>query len=163
MKTKRVYALAVVHTAGGSLYQKILMAFLILALMLATLPIASVLAAPESRRRPTNFGNLERDWKTKVEKLRQEGLFYNQVRFYPADFEDSSELARAWGLLHQHGTALMQANTIVFNHAGFDIEGNVTNEWQAYESVHDLGEALSLMRVARQKIAEAGYKVHRVR
>ena len=162
MKTKRVYALAAVHTAGGSLYQKILMAFLILALMLATLPIASVLAAPESRRRPTDFGNLERDWKTKVEKLREEGLFYNQVRFYPADFEDSSELARAWGLLHQHGTALMQANTIVFNHAGFDIEGNVTNEWQAYESVHDLGEALSLMRVARQKIAEEGYKVRKV-
>lgn len=162
MKTKRLYALASVNTAGGSISQKMLMALLILALMLASLPISSVFAASESRRRPTNFGNLERDWKLKLEQLPAEGLFYNQVRFYPSDFEDSAELAQAWDLLHQHGAALMQANTIVFNHAGFDSEGNVTNEWQAYNSVQDLGEALRLMRVARQKIADAGYKVHKV-
>ena len=164
MKTKRLYALADVYTntAGEPLYQKMLMALLILALMLASLPVASALAAPESRRRPTNFGNLERDWKNKLEQLPVEGLFYNQVRFYPSDFEDAAELARAWDLVHQHGAALRQANTIVFNHAGFDFEGNVTNEWQAYNSVQDLGEALRLMRVARQKIAEAGFKVHKV-
>ena len=163
MKTKRLYALAADHTAGGPFYQKMIMALIILALMLASLPAASALAAPESRRRPGDFGNLEQDWKNQLEQLLEEGLFYNQVRFYPADFEDLSELARAWDLLHQHGAALRQANTIVFNHAGFDFEGNVTNEWQAYNSVHDLGEALRLMRVARQKIAEEGYKIHRVR
>ena len=162
MKTKRFYAFAAVNTAGGHLAQKIVMALLILALMLASLPIATALAAPESKRRPTDFGNLERDWKNKLEQLREEGLFYNQVRFYPADFEDSAELARAWDLLHQHGAALMQANTIVFNHAGFDIEGNVIHEWRAYESLHDLGEAMRLMRVARLKIAEEGYKVRKV-
>jgi hypothetical protein len=97
-----------------------------------------------------------------MEQLGEEGLFYTQVRFYPADFEDSSELAQAWDLLHQHGAALRQANSIVFTHAGFDFEGNVTNEWQAYNSVKDLGEALRLMRVARQKIAEEGFKVHKV-
>jgi hypothetical protein len=160
MKTKRFHALAVVNTTGGPFYQKMVMALLILALMLAALPVASALAAPESKRRPTNFGNLEREWKNKLQTLRQEGLFYNQARFLPADFEDSSDLAQAWDLLHKHGAALRQANTVVFNHAGFDFEGNVTNENQAYESVHDLGEALRLMRVARQKIAEAGYKVH---
>jgi hypothetical protein len=106
---------------------------------------------------------LERDWKNKLETLRREGLFYNQARFLPADFEDASELAQAWDLLHRHGSALRQANTVVFNHTGFDFEGNVTNENQAYESVHALGEALRLMRVARQKIADEGYKVHLVR
>jgi hypothetical protein len=161
MKTKRFYALAV-NPAGGAFSQKLILALLVLALMLASLPVASALAAPENRRRPENFGNLERDWKLKVEQLGEEGLFYNQVRFYPADFEDASELAQAWDLLHQHGAALMQANSIVSNHAGFDSEGNVTNEWQAYNSVQDLGEALRLMRVAREKIAEEGFKVHKV-
>jgi hypothetical protein len=163
MKTKRLYALVLSDQRGGSFYSKLLVAVLIIALLLSAFPAASVLAAPESRRRPTDFGNLERDWKNQREQLPEEGLFYNQVRFYPADFEDLSELARAWDLLHQHGAALRQANTIVFNNAGFDFEGNVTNEWQAYNSVHDLGEALRLMRVARQKIAEEGYKVHLLR
>jgi hypothetical protein len=162
MKAKRLYALAAVNTAGEPFYQKMLMALLILALMLASLPVASAFAAPESRRRPENFGNLEKDWKIKLEQLPAEGLFYNQVRFYPSDFEDADDLAQAWDLLHQHGAALRQANTIVFNHAGFDSEGKVTNEWQAYKSVQDLGEALRLMRVARQKIADAGYKVQKV-
>lgn len=161
MKTKRFHSLAV-NPAGGAFSQKLILALLILALMLATLPVASALAAPENRRRPENFGNLERDWKAKVEQFHEEGLFYNQVRFYPADFEDAGELAQAWDLLHQHGAALRQANTIVFNHTGFDFEGNVTNEWQAYNSVQDLGEALRLMRVAREKIAEEGFKVHKV-
>jgi hypothetical protein len=162
MKTNRLYA-AAVRPAGESLSQKLLMAFLILALMLATLPIAGVLAAPESKRRPENYGNLERDWKNKLEQVREEGLFYTQVRFLPSDFEDLSELAQAWNLVHQHGAALRQANTIVFNHDGFDFEGNVLHEQRAYESVQELGEALRLMRVARQKIAEEGYKVHRMR
>lgn len=163
MNTKRFYALAVVRHPELSLSHKLLLASLVVALLFASLPAAGALAAPAERRRPTDFGNLEREWKDKLEQLRFEGLFYNQARFLPADFEDLSELALAWDLLHQHGSALRQANTIVFSHAGFDIEGNVTNEMQAYDSVHDLGEALRLMRVARQKIAEAGYKVQRYR
>jgi hypothetical protein len=163
MKTKRLYALATVNAGGPSLYQKLIMALLMLAVLMASLPVAGALAAPESKRRPENYGNLERDWKNKLAQLREEGLFYNQVRFLPADFDNLSELAQAWNLLHQHGAALRQANTIVFNHNGFDFEGNVLHEQRAYESVQDLGEALRLMRVARQKIADEGYKVHRVR
>jgi hypothetical protein len=147
----------------GPFYRKMILALLILAVTLAALPVAGALAAPESKRRPENYGNLERDWKNKLEQLREEGLFYNQVRFIPADFEDLSDLARAWNLLHQHGAALRLANTIVFSHDGFDFEGNVLHEQRAYESVQDLGEALRLMHAARQKIAEEGYKVHRVR
>lgn len=163
MNTKRFYALAAVRHSELSLSDKLLLACLVVALLFASLPAASALAAPQDRRRPTDFGNLDREWKNKLEQLRFEGLFYNQARFHPADFEDASELAQAWDLLHQHGAALRQANTIVFNHAGFDSEGNVTNELQAYDSVHDLGEALRLMRVARQKIADAGYRVQRYR
>lgn len=163
MKRRNIDALVAVNTASVPFSYKVVMILLILALMLAILPVTNALAAPESRRRPTDFGDLERDWKLKLEKLNEEGLFYTQVRFYPADFEDLSELAKAWNLVHQHGAALRQANTIVYNHAGFDSEGKVINEWLAYNSVHDLGEALRLMRVARQKIAQAGYKVHLVK
>jgi hypothetical protein len=163
MKTKKLYVLTAVNTQGEVLFQKMVLAFLALILLFASLPVTSVFAAPASQDKPWENADLEREWNNKLRNLRVEGLFFNQVRFYPADFEDSSDLARAWDLLHQHGAALRQANTIVFNHAGFDFEANVLNERQAYESVHDLGEALRLMRVARMKIAQEGYKIQRVR
>lgn len=160
MKTNRIYALAASHQRGGLFYSRLFIAALIAALLLALLPPASVLAAP---KRPWENANLAKEWKNKLEQLKVEGLYYNQVRFLPADFKDPDDLASAWNLLHEHGAALRQANTVVFNHSGFDFEGNVTNDRLAYDSVHDLGEALRLMRVARMKIADAGYKIHRVR
>ena len=113
--------------------------------------------APLGKRR---YGG---EWKDKLRQLKTEGLFYNQVRFYPADFEDSSDLARAWDLLHKHGFALKQANTVVFNHSGFDFEGNVINERRAYDTLHDLGMYLHAMRGLRMEIAEEGHKVQQVR
>ena len=163
MKTKKLYVLTAVNTQGQAFFQKMVLALLALMLLLASLPVSRVFAAPASDSKPWENANLEGEWKNKLERLRLEGLFYNQVRFYPEDFEDLDDLARAWDLLHQHGAALRQANTVVFNHAGFDFKGKVTNDRQAYESVHNLGEALRLMRVARMKIAQEGFKIHQVR
>lgn len=143
--------------------QKLFLVSLMIALLVASLPVTSVLAAPGKGDQPWENVDLEKEWKNKLRLLREEGLFYDQARFYPVDFEDSSDLARAWDLLHKHGFALRQANTVVFNHSGFDFEGNVTNGRLAYESVHDLAMHLQMMRGLRMKIAEEGYKVNRVR
>ena len=54
----------------------------------------------------------------------------------------------------KYGVALRAANTIVQNHAGFDIEGNVKHEVQAARSVRDLAMYLQIMRGLREKIDE---------
>jgi hypothetical protein len=154
MTTKRFYALAAVHTPGNSLPQKILLALLILALMFAALPAASVLAAPASGKDTTEFGDLEQEWGDKLRTLRVQGLFYDRVLLPPADFDSQADLARAHDLLDKYGFALRQANTVVFNHAGFDIKGRVTNENHAYESVHNLAMYLQMMRGFREKMDE---------
>jgi hypothetical protein len=142
-------------------YSRLILAAVILAMLLASLPVTSVFAAGSDE--PWKNADLEREWKNKLRNLQAEGLFYNQVQFYPADFEDSDDLARAWDLLHRHGFALQQANSVVFRHTGFDFDGDVINEKQAYYTLKDLAAYLHVMRGIRRQIAEAGYKIHRVR
>ena len=156
-------ALTAVTKRGEPLYSKLFLAAIVVVMLFASLPVPSAFAAPASDGEPWENVDLEGEWKDKLRQLQTEGLFYNQVRFYPADFEDSADLARAWDLLHKHGFALKQANTVVFNHSGFDFEGNVINERRAYDTLHDLGMYLHAMRGLRMKIAEEGHKVQRVR
>ena len=162
MKTNGLNALAISDQRGGLFYSRLFVAALIVALLAASFPAVSVFAAPASDEQPWENLDLEQEWKDKLHQLNVEGLFFNQVRFYPADFENSADLARAWDLLHKHGFALTQANTVVFNHAGFDFEGNVTNKRLAYYSIHDLAMQLHAMRGLRMKIAEEGHKINRV-
>src|ERR1041384_7208645 len=97
MKTKGVYALEASHQHGGLFYSKLFVAALILALLVASFPAARVFAAPAARDdRPWENVDLEKEWQDKLQQLAVEGLFYNQVRFNPADFENSADLARAW-------------------------------------------------------------------
>lgn len=160
----KAHALTSSHSRGGLFNSRLFVIALILALLSSFLPAVTALAAPDaSKDRPWEDVDLEKEWKNKLQTLREEGLFYTQARFLPGDFEDSAELSRAWDLLHKHGAALRAANTVVFNHSGFDFEGNVTNGRLAYDSVHDLGMYLHAMRGFRAKIAEEGYKVHRMR
>jgi hypothetical protein len=163
MKTNGLYALAIRQQRGGLFNSKLFIVALIIALLFAAFPAASVLAAPTHDEQPWENIDLEQEWKNKLHQLTVEGLFFNQVRFYPADFENSADLARAWDLLHKHGFALTQANTVVFNHSGFDFEGNVINGRLAYETVHELAMHLHTMRGLRMKIAEEGHKIQRVR
>ena len=131
---------------GSSLFQKLLLAALILALMLAFLPIQNALAAPN----PAN--NYEQEWKNKLYNLRYYGSFYERVRVYPADFEDRNELAQAHDILNQYGTALRSANTVVANHTGFDQKGKVVNDIQADKSLKALSEQLRIMRVLQTRL-----------
>jgi hypothetical protein len=150
MQTKRLYSVAAVSRWDGALFQKLFVILLLIALLLASLPIKSVLAASG----PMENSNLELEWKNKLDTLRAQGLFYERVRLNPADFENSDDLARAHYFLEKYGIALRQANTVVFNHTGFDIKGHLTHENQAYESVHDLAMYLQMMRGFREKLNE---------
>ena len=156
-------ALTAVTKQGEPLYSKLILAAIVVAMLFAALPVSNAFAAPAGDEQPWENVDMEGEWKDKLRQLQTEGLFYNQVRFYPADFEDADDLARAWDLLHKHGFALKQANTVVFNHSGFDFEGNVINERRAYDTLHDLGMYLHAMRGLRMKIAEEGHKVQQVR
>lgn len=154
MKTNRVYALTLRSQRGGLFTSKLFVVALVLALLFASLPAASVLAAPASSQGASENMNLEQGWKAKQNHLRWAGYYYDHVRFYPADFERPADLARVQWYLEKYGIALRGANTILQNHAGFDIKGNVINEVQADQSIRDLAMYLQLMRGIRDKIEE---------
>jgi hypothetical protein len=154
MKTYGLYALAVDDKRGVSLYSKMIFISVIIALMFAAIPAASVFAAPASSQGSTDTDMLELEWKNKLRNLRALGFFYDRVRLVSADFEDPDDLARAQYYLDKYGFALRQANTVVFNHTGFDINGNVTNEIQAVDTLHELGMYLHMMRGFRAKMDE---------
>lgn len=158
MKTKGVYAMAASHQPGGLFYSRLFVVALIIALLFASFPAASVLAAPAGDRDITESLDEEQGWQDKLHHLRWAGYYYDHVIFYPADFEKREDLARVHELLEKYGVALRAANSIVVNHTGFDIEGNVTNRVQAARSVRDLAMYLHIMRGLREKIDAIPHK-----
>jgi len=154
MKTNALYVLTASDQRVGIFYSKLFVVSLILALLFASLPAASAFAAPASDQGITNNTNLEQGWKAKLGHLRWAGYYYDHVQFYPVDFERPADLARVQWYLEKYGVALRAANTILQNHAGFDIKGNVINEVQADQSVRDLAMYLQMMRGIREKIEE---------
>jgi hypothetical protein len=126
--------------------EKLIVSALIIALLLASLPVHTALAATSG----TN--NYAEEWSNKLGKLRNNGIFYQRVRVYPADFENLDELALAHQYLNEYGVALRAAQRIATNHVGFNEKGKVSNDIQANDSLHELSENLRLMRVAREKL-----------
>jgi hypothetical protein len=148
----KTIALAAERQPGFSLSSKILVIATIIALLWAFIPAVSVFAAPGNDDQPWENIDLEKEWKNKLLHLRTAGFFYDHVRLSPADFEKNADLALAQLYLDKYGFSLKQANTVVFNHYGFDFQGNVTNEKQAYETIHDLAMYLQMMRGFREKM-----------
>ena len=150
MKTNQSSKLFVRNWAESSFFRKLSVAFLMIALLFASLPARAALAAPASDGMNTN--EMQKEWDNKIEKVDYNSIFYQRVRVYPADFEDLDELAVANDILNNYGVALRAAQRIVFNHPGFDLKGKVTNEKLADQSLKDLGENLRLMRVYKEKL-----------
>ena len=163
MNTKRLSAIAAVNRweGWGSFYQKMFVVSLILALMFASLPIASVLAAPAADGTVISK-DMAREWGSKLRHLQAEGFFYTTVRLYPAEYEDLDDLARAQYYLNKYSLVYLQANTLVTDHAGFDARGRVTNEIQAADTLHQLGEYLKAMRGFKAKMAEINVEALRL-
>ena len=153
MKTNESYVL-VIDKRGNLLYSKMFLISLIIALIASALPGITALAAPANSQNTAIQSGLEQEWKNKLHHLRYQGLYFDSVRLYPADFDDLSNLAHAQFYLEKYGVALRQAQTVVLNHTGFDINGRVINEVQAAETVRDLAMYLHMMRGLRDKIEE---------
>jgi hypothetical protein len=132
--------------AASSLVYKLLVASVVLSLLFASLPVHPALAAPSG----TN--NYAQEWSDKLTKLRNNGIFYERVRVYPADFEDPDELALAHQYLNEYGVALRAAQRVAINHSGFNQKGKVVNDELANQSLKDLHENLRLMSVAKEKL-----------
>ena len=153
MKTNGLY-IAAVSKHGNLLYSKLFVVSLIIAFIFAAFPGITVSATSASNQNAVTNGGLEQEWKNKLNHLRYQGLYYDNVRLYPADFDDLSNLALAQLYLEKYGVALRQAQTVVLNHTGFDINGRVINEVQAADTARDLAMYLHVMRGLRDKIEE---------
>jgi hypothetical protein len=134
---------------GELLFQKMLVAALIIAVLFASLPAASVSAAPANL---DNKKALQGEWRDKIHNVDAESFFYDRVRVYPADFKDPDELAKANEFLSNYGVAFRAAETLVFNHAGFDSNGLVLNEFQANQTIKAVAENLRIMRAMKDKL-----------
>ena len=161
MNTYSLSNIMVRNGAGSSFLRKLIVSFLMIALLFASLPARAALAAPASDEKPFNTSEMQKEWDAKIQKVDNNSIFYQRVRVYPADFEDLDELAIAHDILNNYGVALRSAQRIVFNHSGFDEKGKVTNEKLADQSLKDLGENLRLMRVYKQRLdaLEGNYRL----
>ena len=151
MNTKISIRSMAIEMAGRSFFHKMLFAFLIIALVIALLPATGVSAAPPSDGTPVSK-NLKNEWQDKIQNVKVESLWYQRVRAYPADFEDPDELAQAHEYINTHGIALRAAQTLIFNHTGFDAKGQVLNENQANQTVKAVAENLRIMRAMKKNL-----------
>ena len=152
MKTQ-VYVLAASQHRSAFL-SRLLLAALILALLANFLPTANVLAAPSIRLTITEDNNLEEEWSNKVDQMWGHNRFYATVRLNATDFKNSSDLALAQYYLDKYKASWKQANAIIVNHAGFDLNGQVIDLKLADQSVRDLAMYLHMMRGLREKLDE---------
>lgn len=152
MKTQ-VYVLAADQHRSASL-SRLLLAAIILALLASFLPAANVFAAPSIRQGITEDNSLKEEWSNKVNQMWGHNRFYATLRLDPKYFKNSSDLALAQYYVDKYKAAWKQANTIVVNHAGFDLNGQVTDLKLADQSVRDLAMYLQMMRGLREKLDE---------
>lgn len=122
---------------------------ILIALLLSAFSVTGVSAA-----RTVPVEELESTWDRQLDRLLVQGLFYDNIRLYPADFEDLSDLEQAHFYLEKFGVALRGAQTLVVTRPGFDFNGQVTNQLQATQTIQAMANYLWMMRGMRNKLAE---------
>lgn len=151
MKTNSSLSLLSRQGTGASFIHRLLMSSLIIALLFASLPVHAALAAPAGAAGSASK-DFEQEWADKMNIVRINGIFYERVRVYPADFKDTAELAIAHDLLNQYGAALRSAQRIIINRAGFDTRGRVVDNDLADQSLKELSANVRQMRILKQKL-----------
>jgi hypothetical protein len=152
MKTNHLSSLLVRNGARSLFFRKLFVSSLMTALLFTSLPAHAAFAAPAGDGTSVNTKDMQQEWDNKIQKVDYNSIFYQRVRVYPADFEDSAELATAHDILNNYGVALRSAQRVIFNHPGFDQKGKVVNENLADQSLKDLSENLRLMRVLKEQL-----------
>ena len=151
MKRCGFYASTVGDQGGISLYRVLVVASLIAALMLASVPVASVVAAPPAQQ--GDGSSLEESWGNKLNQLQAEVAVFNRFQTKPGLYRNAGNVGQ---YLDKWRGALTAAQSLVVSGSGFDSNGQVTNQNQARQSVQQLGMYLSMIRGLREKIAEGG-------
>jgi hypothetical protein len=149
MKTSGFNASTLGYRRGNSLYRKLSIVSLIIALMLASLPVASAFAAPATQA--GGGSNLEESWGNKLRQLQAEVTFFNNFQTKPGQNRN----AQVGQYLDKYRTTLAAAQGLVVSGSGFDSNGRVTNEGQARRSNQLLGQYLSAIRGLKDKIGNA--------
>lgn len=138
MKKNRFYA-----EGGKSLYRRVLAIALVLALMIAAIPVASAFAQDDAPN------NLEDQWGNKLRQLAIEISFFNNFQTKPGQFGNDAKQGQ---YLDRYRAALAAAQSLVVSQGGFDGNGQMISQGQANRAVRDLGNLLSTIRGLREKI-----------
>ncbi|HJR81272.1 MAG TPA: hypothetical protein VJ821_14475 [Anaerolineales bacterium] len=121
----------------------------LIALLVSAFSVSGVSAA-----RTVPMAELESTWDRQLDRLFVHGFFFDNVRLYPADFEDLDDLEQAYFYLDKFRIALRGAQTLVATHPGFDFEGSVTNQFEATQTVRSMANYLWVMRGMHNKLVE---------
>ena len=151
MKTNGFHASTLGDKGGNSLYRRIVTVSIIMTMLLAALPVASVLAAP-ARGQGTSQNKTEAEWANKRSQLAAEVWFFNNFQTKPGQSGFNGNQGQ---YLDKWRAALAAAQALVVNHDGFDSNGRMTNENRANQAVQQLAQYLSLIRGLKDKIGEA--------
>jgi len=155
MKNNRSRAYITGGKFGESLYQKWIVASLIIALLLGALPTNSVFAALG----PGQNRDLEQGWANKRSQLATAVAFFNNFQTRPGQDRNAGNMSQ---YLDRYAAAMTAAQALIANGSnGFNSNGQVTNENQANRSLRQLENYLSMMRGLRNKIAEGGGNTNR--
>jgi len=129
--------------SGKLLYRRMLVISLVLALMLAAIPVASAFAQDDTPN------NLEAEWGNKLRQLAVEVSIFNNFQTKPGQFGNNANQGQHLDKLR---ATLAAAQALVVNQGGFDANGQMTNQNRGRQAVQQLGNYLSLIRGLREKI-----------
>ena len=139
------------------MYRKLVVASLIIAMLLASMPVAGVLAAPPTQQggggNNGQSNGLEESWGNKLRQLQAEVTFFNNFQTKPGQYRNPESVGQ---YLDQWRSALAAAQSLVVSGSGFDSNGQITNQNQAKQSNQLLGQYLSTIRGMKDKIGQGG-------
>jgi hypothetical protein len=150
METTGFRSSAARDRGGKSPYRKMLFVSLIVAVMLASLPVVSVFAAPPHDPPLPEEEALEQDWADQRGQLAAEIEFFSSFRPRPGQSVNPANQGRH---LDMYRAAISAAQTLVVNQTGFDDEGHVINQKRANQAVQELDGYLDRIRGLREKLS----------
>lgn len=158
MQINRSQASAIGNQGVESPYRKMLLVSLIIALMLAFFPVASVFAAPSYDPPLPEEEDLEQSWEELRGQLATEIEFFSTFRPRP---EQSVNPANQGRHLAMYRAAIFAAQALVINQTGFDDKGHVINPKRANQAVQELADYLNRIRGLKEKLGASGTRVIR--
>lgn len=134
---------------AGTRHRKMLLVSLIVTMMLASFPVASVFATPPHDPPLPGEQELEQAWSDERSQLATEISFFSTFRPIPELSVNPDNQRRQ---LDMYRAAIVAAQALVTNQTGFDDEGHVISQKRAYQAVQDLAGYLNRIRGLKGKL-----------